>query len=160
MFDFIFSEVWWMEIIVSALIGGIVTLLAAFWAIGPKLKALSKEHENLKEDHKLRAQEHEGIKEKIEDRYIQLYKEHRGIEMRMENIRNTIQYVKDETIKVAENRHALTSQQLDIQKTVLHISAMMDELQKLQARCAVLEHENKELKARLQSKHRYEEPEL
>lgn len=143
MFDFLLSEVWWIETIIAALITGVLAFIAAIFGLRPMLEALGKQLETHNKD--------------SEGRKGSLSKEHDGLSKTLDNLTGTVVYLKDERLKELGQREALRGQELEAQKALSVLEAALSitadlkmQLAAAQQENAALKQERHELRARIQ----------
>ena len=99
MFNFLLSEVWLMETIITALIGAVVSLLVALFAIGPKLKAIGTQ---------LKTHDNDSCTRKTE-----LSSEHELLARDLSTITGTVTYLKEGRIADEARRESMKGQMND-----------------------------------------------
>ena len=139
MFNFLLSEVWLMETIITALSGAVVSLLVALFAIGPKLKAIGTQ---------LKTHDNDSCTRKTE-----LSSEHELLARDLSTITGTVTYLKEGRIADEARRESMKGQMLDSQKALVVLEASLSQMADLNARLseakkeiAALQKENDDLR--------------
>ena len=154
MFDFLSSEVWWMETIISALITGAVAVVGYFFMYNHNLKSMAKDIRDTIEQNKGLAEDHKGLS----DEHKALSKEQALMAKDVSAIVSATSYLKDESLKEQNSRGALNRRELDLHDIMLQLADMIKENRELQtknkelaANINALQQENAELKAAIRS---------
>lgn len=145
MYDFLFSEVYWMDAIISALITGAVTIVAAIITYQVKIsKILNNSQESNKRSEKLLeksnalSSEHKDLSSEHKD----LSSEHKQIITMGTDIKTTVQdinkIVSEEKIKQEFRYNNLTEKQKDILNITNAVQSLQSELLRLQSENAIL----------------------
>ena len=126
-----------MDAIIGALVGGLVTVIAA--VIG-YVGVVKKDYGNLKESmgHNNLSNEHNNLSN-----------EHTQIQKQQNEIKQVVIYLKENTLCEQAKKEILSQQALDIQRTSEHISALVDLLHNTQIENLQLKQENQELKFKI-----------
>lgn len=139
-----------METIVVALIGGVVTLLVALFAVGPKLSALGKQLE--------------GHNKESDSRKAFLSTEHGALSKDLSYIHNTVTYLKEDRLKEIGQREAMKGQTLETHKALDVLNTSLAHMANLEAKLAearqeisALRSENEALRRELASEKGQEE---
>ena len=128
-----------MDAIIGALVGGLVTVIAA--VIG-YVGVVKKDYGNLKE----------SISDKFNNVFMghnNLSNEHTQIQKQQNEIKQVVIYLKENTLCEQAKKEILSQQALDIQRTSEHISALVDLLHNTQIENLQLKQENQELKFKI-----------
>lgn len=130
MFDFLFSEVWWMETIAAAALSAVCTLIVALIGIAPKLGKLKDKlevHDNqLVEKAGLLREDHAILKESLRDNQA------------------TLTFLKEASLKDQARQELLQAQAPDAQKA-------LDVLRLTLSRTAELDRQLREARKELQA---------
>ena len=156
MFDFLTSEVWWMETIIAAVIEGLVTIVGALIGGLVAYKIASNETKkgverineildkvNLIETKANFSNDHQNLK-----------RDHSDLLEKMSDVSKTASFLKDETIKTKAIREEASKRELNPQIIVDTITALTTELAELKAENENLKKENASLKGQLQQRNK------
>lgn len=138
MYDFLFSEVYWMDAIISALITGAVTIVAAIITYQVKIsKILNNSQESNKRSEKLLEKSNA-----LSSEHKDLSSEHKQIITMGTDIKTTVQdinkIVSEEKIKQEFRYNNLTEKQKDILNITNAVQSLQSELLRLQSENAIL----------------------
>lgn len=146
MFEFLFSEVWWMEIIIAALITAVFTLTGSLVFYNYRLKVIKIDTEGLSKEHA-----------RLETGHKDLSKEHKDLSKENHELSKDLGYKVDgirELIVIEQNdqkhRHnSLTDNQKVIVDSINNLKGFASEMEKLQLENKNLKKENQSLKQQL-----------
>lgn len=131
-----------MDAIIGALVGGLVTVIAA--VIG-YVGVVKKDYGNLKESISDKFNNVFMGHNNLSNEHNNLSNEHTQIQKQQNEIKQFVIYLKGEQAK----KEILSQQALDIQRTSEHISALVDLLHNTQIENLQLKQENQELKFKI-----------
>lgn len=123
-----------METIIAALITGVVSLLLALIAVGPKLKSLG---ERIK-----------GNKDAMQQHKDMLSKEHTNIVDGIAELKRPVEYLQAMQLKEEGRREQAKGQALDMQQTIDRLLAQQRYVEELEQKVQRLEMENQSLRDR------------
>ena len=149
MYDFLFSEVWWMETIIAALITASVTLVGSLIFYNYRLKVIRDRTDDLKDGqkelqngHKDLSKEHKDLSKENRD----LSKENRDLSkevaVKVDGIRELI------VIEQTEQKHrhdSLSGNQKVMVDSINNLQTFAKEMEKLQSENIQLRNENEQL---------------
>lgn len=143
MYDFLVSEVWWMETIVAALITAVVTLIGSFLFYNFKLKSIKDDTGNLISGNKELKVEHKELS--------------KDILMKVDGVKDQLAVKVDsirELMVVDQNEHKhryenLSGSQKLLADSIDNLKGFSDEMQKLQFENKFLKRENQQLRQQL-----------
>lgn len=160
MFDFLLSEVWWMETLSAAVIAAGAAIAAAI------LTAIIS---NRKLDKTLAVHEEasKGRRQKLSHGQEDLSKEHFGLSKEIQMGNATLTFLKEERLKEAARQEVLKGQELKVEETALllrvtnqTIAELRREILELKERNAVLQRENQALRQNIQAQSQSQKPDL
>ena len=135
-----------MDAIIGALVGGLVTVIAA--VIG-YVGVVKKDYGNLKESISDKFNNVFMGHNNLSNEHNNLSNEHTQIQKQQNEIKQVVLYLKENTLCEQAKKEILSQQALDIQRTSEHISALVDLLHNTQIENLQLKQENQELKFKI-----------
>lgn len=160
-YTFLYSEVWWMETIIGALIGAAATIIAAvilynvkFAKMADNIKDIKDGNKELSGEHKELSGEHKELSNQISNGQDKLVSQ--GLIIN-DNVKNLHHYVEINEAR----KNALTGKELDVKKAVETLNVFVDLLAEQKAMITQLQNENKSLHHKInqyqQSKQQFDE---
>lgn len=148
MFDFLTSEVWWMETILIAVITGVFTFVASMfgtWAFyNYRLKAIKDDTESLGVGNKELKAEHKDLHKDLAKKHDDLSNEQRELSDKLKlKIDNLEKIILVENNDQKHRHNSLTENQKVMVESIGHLNDFAREMEKLQ-------YENNQLKSAIQ----------
>lgn len=150
MFDFLLSEVWWMETLAASIIAAGAAIVAAVITAIISNRKLDKTLAVHDEASKRRKQD-------LAHGHSDLSREHTGIEKTLQAGNATLAYLKSEQEKECGRREGRQGRELDVQKTVdtlngilVHMEQLRNEVLDLKEKNLALQRKNEELRQNTQ----------
>lgn len=167
MYSFLYSEAWWMETLITAMITAAGTITAAIIGCLAVVRKLTNMVERLPEEYRGLSGEHKGLSEE----HRSLSEEHRDLAIRLEKTGDKMNEVNrllsTEFAVSAERRAALRGKEQEIDRAISQLSDFNRLMQELRTRNESLVQENSQLRqenrqlkqALYRNRGRYQDPE-
>lgn len=147
MYDFIFSEEFWMNAIISALITAVTTIIGAIIVYNYKIKTVYKNSEDiLKEQRELsqgKTKEHNALSREHSDILHNMAAVNSEVKRTESGVQSILKDLTDERARQDLRYERLTDEQKDIMGSIENIKVMAEEMKRLA-------NENIELKRELE----------